>query len=456
MKLSLHSAARKLDRFKRSSLTSAFCLLLSTAISSGNGLTLDVALRRTIDDNPEIQQARIELERAAGARLIFRSVALPDAYIGVAGGAQGGHRAGQDPIQGFGFAYGDFTQPFFNMAIPPSLRRGDIEVLIAQQNLNVAVTRQLHAARLAFYSAVYNRDLGGLRARQRDRLAENTRAQKTRYETGLTDRAAFVAANLQERELDPRVDLAQREYEGAILKLSEALGKDFAQYATLPQVEGELHYADVDVDLARAQMQHRPDIELARLMVRAAAEDQRIMEAAYWPQITGAVSGRYIPVTAVRETQATGSASRADDIISSEIRAGGAYTWRVIDNGKVGGAVAQKRAAREINEIMLQKLQRDAERDVARIRNDLDSIATKHKALQAASAAADENAKAIEQNLARGISSQYEYRLAENDLLEVQTALLTLAYQQHVDLAEWDRATGKYLRFMDGNARDVR
>lgn len=434
-------------------------ILLVGAVRLTNALTLDVALQRTVEDNPQIQQARIELERAAGQRLIFRSVALPDAHIGVAGGAEGGHRAGQSAIQGFGFGYGDLTQPFFNMAIPPSLRRGDLEVLIAQQNLNVAVTQQLHSARVAFYTAVYNRDLGGLRAKQRDRLGENTRAQKARYETGLTDRAAFIAANLQERELDPRVDLAQHEYEGAILKLSEALGKDYGQYATLPQVEGELHYADVDVDLARTsqtQLPHRPDIELARLMVRAAAEDQRIMEAAYWPQITGTVSGRYIPVTEVRTTQATGSASRADDIISSEIRAGGAYTWRVIDNGKVGGAVAQKRAAREINEIMLQKLERDAERDLARIHNDLDSIATKQKALQAASAAADENAKAIEQNLARGISSQYEYRLAQNDLLEVQTALLTLAYQQHVDLAEWDRATGKYLRFMDGSARDVR
>lgn len=433
-------------------------LLLVAGVRLTNALTLDAAMQRTIEDNPEIQAARIELERAAGQRLIFRSVALPDATIGAPIGIEGGDRAGQSTVQGFAFGYGGVTQPFFNMAIPPSLRRGDIEVLIAQQKLNVAVTQQLHGARVAFYTAIYNRDLRGLRATQHDRLAENTRAQKTRYETGLTDRAAFVAANVQERELDPRIDAAQRAYEGAILKLSEALGKDFGQYATLPQVEGELHYADVDVDLARAsqtQLPHRPDIELARLLVRAATEDERIIEAAYWPQVTGQAGGRYIP-TEVRSTQASGAPQRSEDIVSSEIRAGGAYTWRVIDNGKVGGAVAQKRAAREINDIMLEKLQRDAERDLARIHNDLDSIATKQRALQSAAAAANENASAIEQNLARGISSQFEYRLAQNDLLEVQTALLALAWQQHVDLAEWDRATGKYLRFMDANARDVR
>src|SRR5581483_2234367 len=350
----------------------AFLLALS-GVAFARALTLDATLQSTLNDNPEIQRARIDLERAGGQRLIFHSVALPDAGIGALGGVEGGHRAGQKTTQPFGFGYGAITQPFFNMAIPPSWRRGDIEVLIAQQNLNVAVTQQLHAARVAFYTAIYNRDVNSLRGEQRTRLEENTRAQKSRYETGLTDRAAFLAAQVQTRELDPRIDAAQRAYEGAILRLSEALGKDYGQYATLPQLEGELHYADVDVDLAQESekaLQQRPDIELARLMVRAAAEDQRIMAAAYYPQITGEISGRYIPVTDVRTRQASGSASRSEDIISYGLREGGSYTWRVIDNGKVGGAVAQKKAAREINEILLQKLERDAHRDLARIQND--------------------------------------------------------------------------------------
>ena len=42
------------------------------------------------------------------------------------------------------------TQPLFNASIPASRRRGDVEVLIAKQKLNVAVSEQLHAARLAF------------------------------------------------------------------------------------------------------------------------------------------------------------------------------------------------------------------------------------------------------------------------------------------------------------------
>ena len=103
----------------------------------------------------------------------------------------------------------------------------------------------------------------------------------------------------------------------------------------------------------------------------------------------------------------------------------------------------------------VQKMERDVPRDLSRIQNDLDAVAVKQQALRDASTAAEQNAATLQQNLAGGVASQLEFRLAQNDSLEVKTALLSLAYQQHVDLAEWDRATGKYLRFVDENAQNV-
>src|SRR5207248_11671554 len=107
-------------------------------------------------------------------------------------GAQGGHRAGETPLHPFGFAYGNFRQPIFNAIVPPSLRRGDVEVLIAQQRLNVAVVDQLHAARLAFYTALYNRSLRKMRVEQRQRLEQDVRSQKERYQSGLATRDVLV------------------------------------------------------------------------------------------------------------------------------------------------------------------------------------------------------------------------------------------------------------------------
>jgi outer membrane protein TolC len=435
-----------------------FGLLAAYFTSASDAITLETSLQRTLENNPEIQKAKCNLEGAAGRRLVFHAIALPDAKIGVLGGVEGGQRAGQKAVQGFGFGYGGFIQPFFNMAVPASWRRGDTEVLIAQQQLQVAVVEQLHRARLAFYTAIYNRDLQGLRTEQRTRLEENAGSQKDRYQSGLVDRGAVVSAEVQMSELGSPIETARRAYEGAVLQLCQAMGDKLGPGARLPQPEGELSYRAVKFDLAEASasaIKHRPDLELARLLVQAAGEDQRILEAAYYPEIHITVSGEYIPVSDVRRTQSEGSPRRSDDIISSEIRSGGAYTWRVIDNGKVGGAVAREGAVREMNELLLRKMERDLPRDLSRLENDLESLATKQKALVPAQQLAEENAATLEQNVKAGVASQLEFRLAQNDLLDVKTGLLIVAYRQHVVLAEWDRTTGKYLRFLDETTRSV-
>jgi outer membrane protein TolC len=127
----------------------------------------------------------------------------------------------------------------------------------------------------------------------------------------------------------------------------------------------------------------------------------------------------------------------------------------VIDNGKVCGAVMKQREAREINEVELRKLEADVPRELSRIQNNLKAIATKQSALKDATAAAEQNATIVQQNLASGVVSQFEFRQVESTLLETKSALVTLAYQQKVALAEWDRALGRYLQFSDDIAQNV-
>ena len=77
-----------------------WCARTSTAI------TLDTVMNRTLDKNPIIQQAKANLEQAAGQRLVLRSIMWPDAKVAVPGGVQGGHRAGESGTKAFGFARG--------------------------------------------------------------------------------------------------------------------------------------------------------------------------------------------------------------------------------------------------------------------------------------------------------------------------------------------------------------
>jgi outer membrane protein TolC len=424
-------------------------ILWLSILSEASAITLDETLKATLDNNPAIQQAKLKLEAAAGRRLVFRSVIWPNVKMNVPAGVQGGDRAGSTSTKVFGFVRGALTQPLVDVSIPPSLRRGDIEVLIAEQQLNLAVEEQLHAARLAFYSALYQRQLRSLRDKQRLRLDENVASQSDRYRAGLVDRSAFTTATVEARGLDPMVEDAQRAYSAAQLQLGQAMATDLKSEALLPEPEGELTFATVDVDLNKEMntaLEQRTDIKLARLLVRAANEDERIIAAGYYPSATGSFTADYIPVSGIHRE---GSTSRTQDFVGSEIREGAAYTWQVIDNGKVGGAVLKARTAKEINEIELRKLEANVGQELSRIRNQLNGIAERHNALISGASNAEEAALAVQQNLGSGLASQLEYRLAQSSFLKTQSGLLEASYLQNVALADWDRATGRYFQFSE-------
>ena len=202
------------------------------------------------------------------------------------------------------------------------MRRGDIEVLIAAQELNVAVVEQLHQVRTAFYTALYDRSLEELGRSQRQRLDENLTSEKARYEAGTVDRGALAAATLQTRELDPQIESAHRAYGAAILQLATAMGDDLAPGAVLPSPQGTLDFQPVNFPLENetaAALERRADLRLARLLVRASREDQRIVEAAFYPRLDLTLFGRYIP----KPTFASRAHRAPTNLVSSEILAGG-------------------------------------------------------------------------------------------------------------------------------------
>jgi outer membrane protein len=424
-------------------------LLLLSILPIAHGITLDAVLNKTLENNPEIQRAKANLEAAAGRRLVLRSVAWPNLRLNLPAGVQGGYRGGSTDTKLFGFVRGSLAQPLINAAIPPSFRRGDVEVLIAEQELNLAVEQQLHAARLAYYSAAYNRELLSVREKQRAHLDENVASQSDRYRAGLADRSAFTTATIEARELDPMVEGSRRSYSAAQLQLAEVMGVSLSSNRVAIEPDGGLTFVPVIVDLnneTATALERRTDIKLARLLVRAANEDERIIAAGYYPSASGLIQADYIPVTGIHRE---GSTSRTQDFIGSEIREGAAYTWQVIDNGKVTGAVIKARKAREINEVELHKLEASVGRQLSQIQNDLKGSEARYQSFAAGTSNAEQTAAGIQQNLGSGLSSQLEYRLAEGSSLKARTGLLEANYLHNVAQAEWDRATGRYFQFAE-------
>jgi len=424
-------------------LTGAWHLSILTGAGA---VTLEGVLKTTLERNPAIEEAKSGLEQAAGQRLVFRSAALPSVSLGVPAGLQYGHRSGETGVKGFGVGRGSLDQVLFSMAVPPSLRRGDTEILIAQQQLNVTVVEQLHLARLAFYASLFNRSLESVRKEQRQKLEENVASQRDRYQAGLANRNAFTSATIQSSELLPQIEGAHRAYQDAQLRLAQAMGIDPAK-SSLPEPEGELQFVPRQLDLdsqTTVALETRADLKLARLFVRAANEDERIIAADYYPSIGGNIHGEYVPVTGIHRQ---GSTSKTQDFIGSEIVERAAYTWRVVDNGKVGGAVLQARAAREVNELTCRKLEENIRRELSHIANDLKAIEARETSLAAASQSAQEGARTVRENVANGLVSPLEYRVTQNAFLTTRSGLLDAIYQYNVAAAEWDRATGRYFQF---------
>jgi outer membrane protein TolC len=231
------------------SVPALILVLIASWAHPASAISLHEVLRTTLDNNPAILEAKAGLEQAAGQRLVFRSIVWPDFDVLLPAGLQYGHRAGENGVKGFAVGRGNLEQTLFNMAVPPSLRRGDIEVLIAEQQLNVAVVEQLHAARLAFYTALYNRSLESIRDEQLKKIQENVDTQKNRFEAGLVDRSALTSATIQTVELIPQIEGAQRGYREAQLNLAQAMGIDPAK-SSLPEPDGELQFVPMQIDVA--------------------------------------------------------------------------------------------------------------------------------------------------------------------------------------------------------------
>ena len=82
-----------------------------------------------------------------------------------------------------------------------------------------------------------------------------------------------------------------------------------------------------------------------------------------------------------------------------------------------------------------------------RIANDLRTTEERERSLASATAAAEESARVVQENVASGLVSSLEYRITQSGLLETKSGLLDATYQHNLARAEWDRATGRYFQF---------
>ena len=94
-------------------------------------------------------------------------------------------------------------QPIFDVGVPASWRRGNLETATALQNYYSVAVAEMDAARLSFNQTIYNRELGNILGELDRAYAANTRSVESLVNAGLTGRQALLQAQTQ-RANSPR------------------------------------------------------------------------------------------------------------------------------------------------------------------------------------------------------------------------------------------------------------
>jgi outer membrane protein TolC len=443
-------------------------------------LTMEDCLASALTQNPEIQQLRADVERAAGTRLVYRSRALPQLATQLSGGGRGGDLyippdvkaiitnsvtrlvTNNAPVIGpalYSLVTAQFSQPLFDAGVPPSLRRGRLEVILAQQNLNRAVTDRLHETRLIFLQALYLRDLIAVHVELDQRLQANVQSEQQRHDVGAANEAELKAAKIQQLNLELNLTNLRAEYFSTVTRLAEVCGRDPSRNTNgvsqiwLPKPVGALRYEPVKLDLAQEStyaLQHRADLKLLQALADAANADKRTVQAGYFPTISLVASGLFFPQTAL--------VSKPTDIVPgqdtrrSQLEAGVALTWLVIDNGQVTGAARQLAATQQAYEIILHQLEQNIPRELTTIEGALQSADERHEAFFKSAEAAEENLRLIEAQVSLGEATQFDFLKAQTNLLSVREGLVGAMHSQEAARAELDHATGRYLEYITAPA----
>ena len=423
------------------------------------GTTLEECYREALQNNPAIRQARMDVEGAVGAKLVFDSIALPHVGLGGLGGQQGPRREAKKQI--FILITGTFDQALFNAAIPATFRRGRIEVALAEQKLNQTLIGQIFELRSAFYQALDAREGLAVQESVRDRLRANYDAQVQQRQVGKVSNREISQAKIQLAAIEPGLAAARGAYRAAQIDLAQRLGRDIGPETAsqpgegLPIPSGTLDGEAVRIDFAAETayaLSHRPDLMALREMIQAAKEDSAIAHDGYWPRLDLVANGQYIPETAIARS---GSVNRGQSSTQqSQILVGPSLTWTPYDGGTLQGQARTLDATRAAYQIQLQSLEDQVPRDLQQIAASLQKAAAQLEGSESNVALADQNLKQVEAQVANGDLPQLDFINAQTNLLQAHFNRLNALLENSLAIAQFELVTGRYLEFAQKKAPD--
>jgi outer membrane protein TolC len=414
-----------------------------------NSITLTQCFTEVLAHNDELARLRKDVERAVGTKIELRAADLAQINGELDGGIRGGSLYGH--TSDYAFALANFSQPVFNTGILATWRRGQSEVLVAQQRLNVAVSDRLQEVRSYYLRAQRLGQLIAVSEEIIQRLEGNVTSEQQRREVGTSGPRPVLQAKVQLLAAQADLTAFRREAFEMQTRLAETMGRPMGQ---LPAVIGELPHETVAFDWsAQAQiaLKRRADLKLLRALIKSAAEDKRIVDAGYFPYISLIASGLYIP--GKKQVSQVTPIIQGQVALATEARYGGALTWQIVDNGSVTGASRQVAAVRQEYEISLRQLEQNIPRELARIGHSIEDANAQLTALNQSVTESAEQVRLVESRISVGQATQLDFSDAQRNLLAVRQGVVDALFQYDTALADLDGVTGRYLEFAEPPAK---
>lgn len=453
-------------------------LLVSAGAGRAENLTLLDCLRETAEHNPQIVGQRLNIERATGARLTFRSRAFPSLNLNGLVGDQGQREAETlqiAPVRGAngqilvpGRASNELrsstfllignealSQPIFDVGIPAAWRRANVEIPVAKANFAAVAVAQLHSAHTLF--------LAGLFARQNEAILREVSASQTAnaathqqlFNSGLVDRGKLLAAQVQAANAQPGIFDASRSYRGAVAQLLQVMGRSVTSTpADQIELTGVLGAPTPSFDvpkLAREALERRPDLAALRESLRQLKEDANTVRAGYYPLVRIYVNGRLLPESFATDRVRT---DRPDDETrTSEADFGVREDWTVIDTGNVRGNVNRIEYLRAGVEVGLHQAELIIPSQLVSLKAQWESANRQVDLLTGNVGVAQKTLTSINQSLTQGVATELDFYDAQIGVAQARTGLLAEQLEASQTQADFDLLVGNYLRFTTSNPK---
>ena len=285
-------------------------LCQSRVASAAETLTLEEAIKLALRDNRQVKTATLEVSKSADRLAAVRTRRLPEFKVSALSSQllssldfkfeQGvfGNFPGIGPIPGADttistprrpttVVVGQINQPLSQLyRIGLSLKQLGVGREIAEQQTQAQRLAVINNVKRTYYAILQTQSALG---------ASEEAIKLYRELDRVTGEYVVQQVALKAEGLEVKTRLAKSEYEASTLRdqlatqkeqLNQLLGRDVnAEFAVSP-VQA-LNYYEVDLAAARARaLEHRPEIQEARLKIKQAEYDRRIKKSEYLPDVS--------------------------------------------------------------------------------------------------------------------------------------------------------------------------